>query len=168
MHTGDIQLERYSNFRPTQFDSKGLGLEDRQDWLLAPVSQTRDSEPLEVSNFRTVLRDLEGADPEGENHEVHRFGHWGPGWFEVILVRPDSDCHLKAQEWTAALESYPVADDTDFYELEAEEAEEAWRYTSMRERIRLCAKAGVSIFASRDEYPPHDDNGAIQQYLLGH
>lgn len=34
-------MKAYSQFRPT--DSKGLGLPDRQDWLVLGVARTRDS-----------------------------------------------------------------------------------------------------------------------------
>lgn len=69
-------MRTYSSHRPTTFDSH-IELEDREDWFLAPVSLTRDSGPLEESNFAVVLADLGG---ESDDVEVHRFGHWGPGW----------------------------------------------------------------------------------------
>ena len=39
--------------------------------------------------------------------------------------------------------------------------------TSIRERIRLLADEGRSIFAARRSEFPQDDNGAIQERLLG-
>ena len=112
-------MQQYKEFQPTCFDFRGIGLEDRQDWYVAPVSQTRDSEALELSNFAVVLKSLEEADT-GEDVEVHRFGHWGPGWFEIILVRPDTPAYKEAQDWEAALADYPVADDMHYSELECE------------------------------------------------
>lgn len=133
-------MQRYSEFRPTVVDRAGLGLEDRQDWLVAPVSQTRDSEYLEVSNFRVVLKDLEEKDG-GEDVEVHRFGHWGPGWFEIILVRPGTEAAKCAEEWEAALSDYPVACDEDLSELEYEYAQEYWaNWRNDRERLEWIRK----------------------------
>lgn len=63
---------RYKEFRPTQFDAKGLGLEDQQDWIVVPVSQNRDSGPFEESNFTSALKILGG---ESEDVEVHQFNH---------------------------------------------------------------------------------------------
>jgi hypothetical protein len=67
-------MKKYKDYSPTEFDCKGLNLPDKQEWLVVPVMQTRDSGPLELSNFRTALKML--CD-ESENVEVHRFGHWG-------------------------------------------------------------------------------------------
>jgi hypothetical protein len=161
-------MERYSKFRPTAFDTAGLGCEDRQDWYVAPVSQTRDSEPLEISNYRVVLRDLEEIDPDGNDHEEHRFGHWGPGWFDIILVRPNSACAKSAECWEDALSDYPVADESDLSELECEAEQEAWDNLTMRWRIKACARCRISIFAARRDYPPSDDQGRMRDYLLGH
>jgi len=65
-------MRLYREFSPTQFDTKGLGLDDRQDWLVASVSRTRDSDCLAESNFETALKSLGG---EGDDVEVHRFSH---------------------------------------------------------------------------------------------
>lgn len=35
-------MKKYGSFRPTGFDPAGLGLSDRQDWLVLGVSRTRD------------------------------------------------------------------------------------------------------------------------------
>lgn len=119
-------LTTYAKFRPTMCDALGLGLPDRQDWLVAPVSHNRDSDVLTVSNWHVVKEDLEASDT-GEDLEVHRFGHWGPGWFEIILVRPGSECAKKAEQWACSLADYPVACESDFSERELAEAEEVWQ-----------------------------------------
>lgn len=123
MHIGDEieELTRYRDWAPTALDCKGLGLEDRQDWYVVPCMRTRDSEALEESNFHVALETLGG---ESDTVEVHRFGHWGPGWFEVILAHPD---HGKAvAEMKCALADYPVLNDTDFSEREYEEQSQAF------------------------------------------
>lgn len=125
----------YREFRPTGFDRAGLGLDDRQDWLVAPVGTNRDADALTRSNWRVVLGDLESKDT-GEDLEVHRFGHWGPGWFEIILVRPGSECAKCAEAWENALSDYPVACESDFSEEESEESLKVWKDCySERERL---------------------------------
>ena len=117
-------MKSYRQFAPTACDSRGLGLPDRQDWLVGPCSRTRDSGPLEESNFASLLDRLGG---EGDNVEVHRFGHWGPGWFEIVLISPDSDERIAAEDCEASLSDYPVLDDEDFCEREEGAALETWR-----------------------------------------
>jgi hypothetical protein len=117
-------METYKEFRPTQFDSTGLGLIDQQNWLVAPVSQTRDSGPLDRANFDATLRALGG---ESETVEVHRFGHWGPGWFEIILIDPADEARVKeCQEIEDALSDYPVVDESLYSEYEHEECASTW------------------------------------------
>lgn len=117
-------MQTYKVFRPTQFDSTGLGLTDQQTWLVAPVSQTRDSGSLDRSNFDATLRELGG---ESETVQVHRFGHWGPGWFEIILIDPSDSARVKAaEEIENALSDYPVVDDSLYSEYETDECAETW------------------------------------------
>ena len=111
----------YANWAPTQSDTRGLGLPDRQDWLVCPTSRTRDSGPLEQSNFAAMLDCLGG---ESDTVEVHRFGHWGPGWFEVILVHPQHA--VEVGKAVCALSDYPILDDMDFSAREYECAYECW------------------------------------------
>lgn len=143
-------MKTYSEFRPTSFDSKGLGLEDRQDWLVAPVSHTRDSGVLEECNWNVVLADLQ--ENGSEDVEVHRFGHWGPGWFEIVLVRPGSDAAKCAEAWENCLADYPVASDDALSQAADEAAYQYWAAMCLRERIRYCKKARVSIFQARRDH----------------
>lgn len=116
-------METYKSFKPTQFDHH-IEVEDRESWLVAPVSQTRDSECLYRSNFEVFLRELGG---ESDNVAVHRFGHWGPGWFEIILINPDEkDLVKKAEDMESALADYPILDESHFSELEHNEANKVW------------------------------------------
>ena len=59
--------------------------------------------------------------------EVHRFGHWACGWFEIVLIRPDSDAHIKALEIQSKLEDYPILSENDFSNEEDAEAQLTWR-----------------------------------------
>lgn len=203
MHTSDIELQRFADFQPTAFDCKGLGSDGQEDWLVLPISQTRDSGLLEQSNFdaaedslrrvqkrcdkarRRILHKLNRRNVEtpvlgvsvldfaldmcsgisstnclnrllatvglpsikGEtiagfaerleslslcsDFETHRFGHWGPGWVEIIVVRPGSACHREAQAIAAAVSDYPVLDESDYsrreYESQCEAISESLR-----------------------------------------
>lgn len=155
-------MERYRDFAPTPFDNKGAFLSDRQDWFVVPVTRTRDSDLLAQSNFEAALKLLGG---ESDDVEVHRFGHWGPGWYEIILVRPGSDAEKKAQEIADSLESYPVLDDEDLSNREYEAACEYWENADLDDRIRLCKEAGVSIFAARREDPFSAGDRVAQRVL---
>lgn len=126
-------MQMYSKFRPSQFDSAGLALEDRQDWLVLPCGRNRDSDCLAESNFAVALERLGG---EGDDVEVHRFGHWACGWFEVVLVRPMTAAHLEADRIEAALEEYPVLNENDYSQRESDEADRTWRH-GYTERARI-------------------------------
>lgn len=140
----------YREFAPTGFDAPGINLPDRQDWLVAPVSRIRGSSLLSESNFNVVLRDLGG---ESDTVEVHRFGHWGPEWYEIILVHPSRKAEV--DDWERVLEEYPVADDMDYSEREYDACLENWGRYSLDDRVKLCGRWGVSVFSARrtDELP---------------
>lgn len=157
-------MQKYSEWAPTQFDPNGLGLEDRQDWFVCPVIQTRDSEALERANYASMLQILE---PYPDDYEEHRFGHWGPGWFEIILVRAGTKAEMEALECEAALASYPVLDDSLFSQMEWDEATETWETQSLRYRMEMCSRAGISIFAARRDYLPEDPQGKLFELLTG-
>lgn len=111
----------YAEFRPTGFDTPGAFLDDRQDWIVAPVGRTRDSGPMEESNFEAALALLGG---ESDTMEVHQFGHWGCGWFEIILAHPSRASEVEAIE--SRLEDYPLLDEDDASNREYEEYLESW------------------------------------------
>jgi hypothetical protein len=127
-------MQTYNQFRPTQFDSCGQGLQNQQNWLVAPVSVTRDSMALERANFDATLRELGG---ESETVQVHRFGHWGPGWFEIILIDPDDrERVMVAEEIENALADYPIVDESLYSEYEDADCAETWeRCYSADERL---------------------------------
>ena len=95
-------------------DCRGLGCPDQQDWFVAPCSHTRDSDHLEESNWEQQLRALAECDPNGNDHAVARFGHWGPGWVEIVLLRPDTAAARAGEELREQLAGYPVLDEEDF------------------------------------------------------
>jgi hypothetical protein len=123
----ETEMQKFKDFQPTQFDSKGLGSdESNENWLVLPLSQNRDSGSLEKSNFETAL-ELLGGESQNPNIEVHRFGHWGPGWFEIIIVNPNHPPTLEiALEIEASLEQYPVLSDEDYSSKQLDDENEAW------------------------------------------
>lgn len=114
-------MSTYSEFKPTVFDNH-IEIEDRENWLVAPVSQTRDSSTFDKCNFQAALEMLGG---ESDTVEVHRFGHWGPGWFEIIIVDPSREDDVDGIHH--ALANYPVLDDSKLSEMETEDEDEAWK-----------------------------------------
>lgn len=128
----------YKDFAPTGFDFRGLGLENRQDWIVAPCSRSRDSDTLTESNFASAKRMLTDLPEHQESEdglvEVHRFGHWACGWFEIILVHPSLAEHVESIE--SALANYPVLDDQDHSEREHEAEWEAWQSWGHTEYLR--------------------------------
>lgn len=86
---------------------------------IGPVGQHRDSDPLELSNFRVVYVDLQTR--FGDAVDTAMFGHWAVGWVEEIAWDASrADVAAAVEEWRAALDNYPVADESDYSELEWE------------------------------------------------
>jgi hypothetical protein len=92
---------------------------------------------------------LEILGGESETCEVHRFGHWGPGWFEIIILHPDRES--EADEIEGALANYPVLSDDDFSGLESEETFEAWQHGAQREWARKLGSV-YELFDSTIEF----------------
>lgn len=140
------------------------GLSDYVGWMCGPVGRTRDSDALERSNWEVVTADLLALArelPDGrETVEIHRFGHWAVGWIEEVVISPDApDALAAAQGWAARLDRYPVADEEHYAETEYCEHDAHWRAVSMRERVEMCRRAGVSVFAARRPDVPCAPNG---------
>lgn len=117
-------MQKYAEWSPTGFDPAGLNCEDQQDWLVLPVSITRDSGAREKANWEAAQNMLPG--PDGGAWDICRFGHWACGWFEVILLRPGSDAIAIGTEIEEGLEDYPVLDDELLSQYETADADESW------------------------------------------
>lgn len=120
------ELTRYSEFRPTQFDSH-INIDDeeetRENWIVIPVSRNRDSISFDNANFDAAIEILGG---ESETVEIHRFGHWGHGWFEIIMVSPEREAD--AESIAESLETYPILSEEKLSEYETKEEEETWQF----------------------------------------
>lgn len=116
-------METYSKYSPTPWDTKGLNKDTLEigDWGVL-IGQNRDSGPYERANFQAALESLGG---EGDNVQVHRFGHWACGWFEIIVVKPNTPEWDIAKALEARLEDYPLLDEELESDLEYEENTQA-------------------------------------------
>lgn len=139
------ELPRYADWAPPAHDCRGLGLPDRQDWRVLPVTRTRDSGPLDESNFESACAAFDATGPGAAAWEVHRFGHWGPGWIEILLVNPDCPDALRAAgEIVCALADYPILDEDDFSRREADEIDRAWDAWGHEACVdALCSAVGI-------------------------
>ena len=122
------------------------------------LTQTRDSAALERSNFISALALLGG---ESETVEVHRFGHWACGWWEIIALKHGSAAFAIAETLEAELDDYPVVDESHFADLEFTESAACWAGASLADRIAECARFGVSRFAARRDDIPETPSGEL-------
>lgn len=141
-------MRTYKEFRPTSFDNHYY-LEGRENWFVLPVYRNRDSNCLERANWDAAVSEL-GKENE-DSYEIHRFGHWGPGWFEIILINPHNDELVKIAEGIEnILFNYPVLDDELFSQYEYEEANAVWKECyNEKQRIDYIRK-NPSTFDFRD------------------
>ena len=123
-----IEMQKVRDvINPTPFDSSSnfVSHVDREEYfdLLVVLTRNRDSGVLEGSNWRSALNLLGG---ESETVEIHRFGHWACGWYELLCVAAGSKAHTIAARILEGLEDYPVVDEEDHSCLEHERALEVW------------------------------------------
>lgn len=96
------------------------------------AGRSRDSDALEESNFRVILKHLGGEGASVETFPTAEDGafvvlvrehHWAVGWVEWIGVHENNAAGLaELREIWAARESYPVLDEEDFCAEEEERA----------------------------------------------
>ena len=140
----------YSHHTPTAFDNH-ISIEDRENWLVAPCTRNRDSDVFTRANFEAQLSWLNKKNCE---FEVHSFGHWACGWYEIVLVHPS---HAEiVEEIEGSIEDYPVLDEDLYSSMQYNEAQDLWYNMSVRGRIALVANAGMSIFSARSAYVPSE------------
>lgn len=136
-------LEPWSEDGPTAFDSAAnYAGADLTGFYLAPVSINRDTQDaITLSNWRVVTADLEKLTQHDESG-IHRFGHWGCGWYELFLIHATDEAALRAaDQWAASLADYCVADEADLSEVEHEAEGEEWESWALSEWRDHVAKA---------------------------
>jgi hypothetical protein len=83
---------------------------------IGPCGRSRDSDPLEESNYRTALRLLDDA---GARYAETHFSHWAVGWIDEIAHDTGHPATVAAVAAIAArLADYPVLDESDYAESE--------------------------------------------------
>lgn len=98
--------------------------EDYGDFFIVPVFITRDSNCLEESNYRCAKEAIWKESSHGETTELS-FGHWGYGWFNMMVVHPDDVPGVAtAVKIACALEDYPVLNEEDYSSQEHDAAQE--------------------------------------------
>lgn len=150
MKTGGI--DSYSNF---------MGDPEEYKDLYVLLSRSRDSDILTESNFDCALESLGG---ESDNVQVHRFGHWACGWFELLMIKGNTKEFNKAEEIEGSLENYPVLNDSDCFEREWDAKTEYWQEMDLSERIELCVNNDYSIFAAHSQSIPGNLDQCIDIY----
>jgi len=154
-------LQAYSTYRPTGFDSAGAFLPEQSDWLVVPAGQNRDSGELDQSNFAAALALLGG---ESDTVQVYRFGHWACGWFEIIIVAPNSPAVAIAEDIAARLEDYPVLDESDFSDREWTSYAESWDSWAARDFRRDLVKA-FELPNGAESALDNADNAKLREYF---
>lgn len=149
--------QTYKEYQPTGWDSPSnfVSLEDinyLKEWLVCPTGRNRDSSLLDESNFEAALELLGG---KSDKVEVHRFGHWACGWYELILVHPD--LKDKVEHIEKCLNNYLLLNEDGYSDKSFESACELWANSNLRDRLDLLESYGdrhSSIFRIRRDSLP--------------
>jgi hypothetical protein len=147
---------------PSGWDSSAnyAGKTDWDGWYCV-LGWNRDSGLIDECNKDEALKRL-GGEREGAV-EVVRIGHWACGWCEYLAVHEsDQNAMQEAESIREDVDNYPILNEDDFSNKEYEAAQDTWKdLLSIKERVELCQKAGVNIFAARHDWIPQDDCGII-------
>ncbi len=148
----DNRLTRYRDWAPSAHDRQGLGLPDRQDWYVAPVVTTRDTEDLPhyASDWHAMLATLGAA---GLTYEEHSWSHWACGHVDAVLVEPTPDAERVLSDLADQLDSYPALDEDDWSRREHEYCYDAWREYACRDWIRGLECSDLARDVLRDADP---------------
>lgn len=122
------------------------------EWFVF-LSQNRDSDALERSNFTCALASVQRC----STATVHRLrpatvreNHFAVGWVEWIGIHStDEGALAEAERLADKLDGYPVVNEDHLSTLEYNEAMEFWDAAPLHERMAFCLAVGVSIFAAR-------------------
>lgn len=119
------------------YNPKTLKLWERSSNYIGPdysdyfplVGYTRDSGPLEKSNFEAMRDEL--SNKEGDlfkGVEIMGFSHWGCGWFDLIMIHKNARPELlkHADIMMESLEDYPILDDSHYCDAIREEIQSVY------------------------------------------
>ncbi len=122
-------MQKYKDWSPTSLDVAGLrtrGEPDYGEWFVVPTTKTRDSEPREESDFDCSIALLEKRgdderDDDGYEDFVNlSFNHWACGWFEIILVQPDTPAFAIGEDIAKWLCTGMPIDENDLMQRESD------------------------------------------------
>jgi hypothetical protein len=124
--------------RPRSFGYAGDQEGMFETWSLGPIIRTRDSDLREQSNADALIKHLESDSTLADDWRITGASHWAVGWVDHLsfrVVEADGKTPTRIarvlKEWSDALASYPVADESDLsrreYEATLENIESAGR-----------------------------------------
>lgn len=157
-------LTKFKDWEPTSLDSKKDnyidwgGSEDLGEWFVGPI-KTRDASILEESNFYTALDILGG---EGEDVQIHGFGHWAIGHYDLILVKPNTAEATILEDMAKVLEQYPILDDYDLNERQQSRAIEDILIQLPGDLIT--DKKGLEVAAEVFTWIYHNDDEGFEEF----
>ncbi len=115
---------------------------DYFDYFAAPCTVHRDSDVLARANWEAQLKLIP---IDGERVMEVCASHWAVGWVFWLAIHKDNAAMLKiADNLAAALEDYPVVDDSLYSQMEWDENEEDWKHLSVKERLAMYRRYGFS------------------------
>ena len=89
------------------------------DWITSTEIQiNRDSDELTESNWQVFIDGLEKTN--SEDWRILRFGHFACGYYEIVILKPNSESYDFYIQCLESLENYPVLDEEHFCNLEHE------------------------------------------------
>lgn len=159
-----------------------MGFDPIGDYCL--YAKTRDSDILTESNWdeiqkelKTILKTLpkpesryDGYGKELPSAWLYTWSasHWACGWVEYMMIRADAPKELieKANEIYSMLKfDYPILNEEDYSKRQEESINEYWIHADIKERIELCTRNCVNIFAARrSEEMPEDVYDDLRQW----
>jgi hypothetical protein len=133
-------LTPYWNWSPSQYDRKGLGLPDYQDWLLAPIVLNPSIATVsEEANWLAMLdaydKVCQSLELDASNgYRTFAFAHWFTG-YRIALINPKCpELISAAQQIAARLEENPILCERKLAEVEHAAQESNWRQMTRQER----------------------------------
>jgi hypothetical protein len=111
-----------ASYAAGSFAMWGNEWKSKANWLIAPCKHNRDSDTLTESNWSVTLSRLAPDD-----YEIVRFGHWACGWYEIVIVRPDTDSARACETMAQDLADYPVLDESHYSDAQCEAADHVWK-----------------------------------------
>jgi len=142
------------------------------------LTVNRDSDCLERSNYECAIKEIsEKWERVGKDYENGLYGylpyddlpyqevkenHFLCGWIGWIAIHKDCQPLVElAETLEKRLDDYPILNEEHYSQLENDEAYRYWESCNTSDRIEMCKKHHVSIFASRRDEMPDTNSGEL-------